>query len=97
MEKPKRNEPQRHRGRNTEEKTRNRKVSILDPCPILSFVLPFLFLCVLCASVVRLSCEFHRPRFADDRDLDLARIVQLFLDRPGDVVADLDRVAVAGL
>ncbi len=54
------------------------------------------FLCVLCDFVVSilLPREFDGARFADDRDLDFAGIVQLLLDRLGDVVADLDGVAV---
>ena len=35
-----------------------------------------------------LTCELDRPRLADDRHLDLAGVVELLLDRPGDVAAD---------
>src|SRR5438270_8433367 len=41
--------------------------------------------------------ELHRPRLAHHGHLNLAGVVQLLLDGPGDVVADLDGVAVAGL
>src|SRR5262245_54464497 len=49
-----------------------------------------------CLLPTLLPGEFDRPRLADDRHLDLAGVVELLLDGPGDVVADLERVAVAG-
>src|SRR5207244_3940741 len=39
---------------------------------------------------------FHRSRFSHHRDLDLARVIKLLLDGPGDIVADLDGFAVGG-
>src|SRR5262245_59988339 len=36
-----------------------------------------------------LPCDLHRPRLPDDRHLDLPGVVELLLDRPGDVVAHL--------
>jgi len=51
---------------------------------------------LLCVSVVQflLAGKFDGAGFADDRDFDLTGIVQLFLDRLGDVVTDLDGIAV---
>src|SRR4051794_36706564 len=45
----------------------------------------------------RSACVLHRPRLADHGDLDLAGVVELLLDGPGDVAADPQGVAVAGL
>src|SRR5262249_47044837 len=44
-----------------------------------------------------LAGVLHGPRLADHRHLDLAWIIELFLNGPGDVPADAYRVAVASL